>query len=174
MRIHSGNTVQLGVQLDLKELVARLTGVTSSDDDGRSVLLGLDGSVQEGERTSSKVGEPAAFVRSHQLTLSQTTYYLSRDPLENTSGSVPEDGLGLQDSLPEELVGLFATVEPLPVGLDTLGVGSGTTLGVVGKVLGGDVVCRTKKRRFSSRSTIKGISYRVLTDGARGKQNRVE
>jgi hypothetical protein len=63
------------------------------------------------------------------------------DPLENTSGSVPEDGLGLQDGLPEELVGLFTTVEPLPVGLDTLGVGSGTTLGVVGKVFGGDVVC---------------------------------
>lgn len=96
------------------------------------------------------------------------------DPLEDTSGSVPEDGLGLQDGLPEELVGLFTTVEPLPVGLDALGVGSGTTLGVVGKVLGGDVVCRARKRGFScSRSMIKGISCRVLTDGAKGEQNRL-
>ena len=65
---------------------------------------------------------------------------LTRHSLKDTGGSVPENGLGLQDGLPEKLVGLFTTVETLPVGLDTLGIGGGTTLGVVGKVLGGDVV----------------------------------
>jgi hypothetical protein len=139
--VHAGIRFSLGYEFDVKKRLARLTGIASSDDDGRSVLLGLDGSVQEGERPSSKVGEPAPITLSRQPIL-HTAYQSRRaDPLENTSGSVPEDGLGLQDGLPEELVGLFTTVEPLPVGLDTLGVGSGTTLGVVGKVFGGDVVC---------------------------------
>jgi len=68
------------------------------------------------------------------------------DSLKDTGGSVPENGLGLQDGLPEKLVGLFTTVETLPVGLDTLGIGGGTTLGIVGKVLGGNVVCIDVRR----------------------------
>ena len=120
-----------------------LTGVTTSDNDGRTVLLRLDGSVQKRERTSSKVGESVA-TRGLANAFSPSAFHYS---LKDTSGSVPKDSLGGQNGLLEQLVGLLTTVESLPVGLDTLGIGSGTTLSVVGKVLGSDVVCTDVEKR---------------------------
>jgi len=123
-----------------------LTGVTSSNNDGRTVLLSLDSSVQKRERTSGKVGEPATTHESADVFLLIPSSSFRLDSLKDTGRSVPEDSLGGQNGLPEQLVGFLTTVESLPVGLDTLGIGGGTTLGIVGKVLGGNVVCIDVRR----------------------------
>lgn len=92
-------------------------GVTSSDNDGGTLLLSFNSGIQERQGSLGKVGE-----------------------FKDTGGSVPENGLGLENGVTEELVGLFTAVETHPVGLDTFLVGGGATFGIVGKVLGNDVV----------------------------------
>ncbi|KAI3485128.1 hypothetical protein L1887_51565 [Cichorium endivia] len=56
------------------------------------------------------------------------------------AGAVPEDGLGLGDGVAEELARLLAAVEAHPLVGDALGVGGGAGLGVLVKLVGGDVV----------------------------------
>jgi hypothetical protein len=81
------------------------SSVATSNNNSRSVLDGLDGSVEKGGGSLGKVGE-----------------------LEDTGGTVPEDGLGLGNSLGEDLSGLGSSIETHPTVGDTLGVGSGSDL----------------------------------------------
>ena len=91
--------------------------VTTTDDDGGAVLGGLDAVVQKGVGTTGEVGE-----------------------LEDTGGTVPENGLGLGDGIAEELAGLGSTVQTLPVRGDTLLVSGRADLGILVELVGRDVV----------------------------------
>ena len=72
------------------------SSVTTTDDNSRSVLDGLDGSIEQSGRSASKVGE-----------------------LEYTGRSVPKDSLGLGNSLGEELSGFWSSVKTHPLVWDT-------------------------------------------------------
>lgn len=80
-------------------------GITTTDDDGGTVLNGLLGGSKEVLGTFSKGGE-----------------------LEDTSGAVPKNGLGLEDSLPEKLARFGAGIEAHPAVRDALCVSSGASL----------------------------------------------
>ena len=93
-------------------------GVTTSDDDDLAVLLdSVDDGVEGG---LCAVGELLE--------------------LEDTGGTVPEDGLGLGDGLLVELDGLLAAVKSLPAVGDTVLVGGVAGVGVLVELVGGDVV----------------------------------
>ena len=92
-------------------------GVTTTDDDDGAVLGGLDDSVQ------GVLG--AAGEGLH---------------LEDTAGAVPQDGLGLGDSLLVELNALLADVQAHVAVGDALGVGGLTGLSIGGELVGDDVV----------------------------------
>lgn len=93
------------------------SSVTTTNDDNLAVLGGVDGSV---ECSLGAIGELLE--------------------LEDTSWSVPEDGLGLVDGLLVKLDGLLAAVQSLPAIWDTGLVGGGAGVGVWAKLVGGDVV----------------------------------
>lgn len=84
------------------------SGVTTTNNDGRSVLDSLDTGLKEGRRALGESWE-----------------------LEDTSGTVPENCLGLGDSLGEQFTGFRSSVKTHPIGGDTLLVGSGTNLTLV-------------------------------------------
>lgn len=92
-------------------------GISTSDDDGGSVVDGLDTGVKNGLGTLGEVVK-----------------------LKDTGGSVPENGLGLANDLLELLNGLGTAVQTLPSVGDTLGIGGVANLGVLGELVGGDVV----------------------------------
>lgn len=60
--------------------------------------------------------------------------------LKDTSGAVPEDGLGFGDSLLVQLDGLITTVETHPAVGDTLSVSGVTNVGVLVELVGSDIV----------------------------------
>lgn len=92
--------------------------VTTTDDDNLAVVLDtVDDGVEGGLGT---VGELVK--------------------LKDTSGAVPEDGLGLGDGLLVEGDTLLAAVETHPAVGDTLSVGGVASLGVLVELVGGDVV----------------------------------
>lgn len=92
--------------------------VTTTDDDDLAVLLdSVDDGVEGG---LGAVGELLE--------------------LEDTGGTVPEDGLGLSDGLLVELDGLLTAVKSLPAVGDTVLVGGVASVGVLVELVGGDVV----------------------------------
>lgn len=60
--------------------------------------------------------------------------------LEDTSRAVPENSLGLVDSLLVELDGLVAAVEAHPALGNAVGIGGVANLGVLGELVGSDIV----------------------------------
>jgi hypothetical protein len=95
-------------------------GVTTTDDDDLAVLLdSIDDGVKSGLCATGELLE-----------------------LKDTGGTVPEDGLGLGDGLLVELDGLLTTVKSLPAVGDTILVGGVASVGVLVKLVGGDVVDR--------------------------------
>lgn len=92
-------------------------GISTTNDDGSSVVDSLDTSVKNGLGTLGEVVK-----------------------LKDTGGSVPENGLGLANDLLKLLNGLGTAVQTLPSVGDTVRVGSVANLGVLGELVGGDVV----------------------------------
>lgn len=93
-------------------------GVTTSDDDDLAVLLdSVDDGIEGGLGAAGELLE-----------------------LEDTGGTVPEDGLGLGDGLLVELDGLLAAVKTLPAVGDAVLVGGVASVGVLVELVGGDVV----------------------------------
>lgn len=99
------------------KLLGNSGGITTTNDDGGTVVAGLDTGVENGLGTVGKGVK-----------------------LENTGGTVPQDSLGLANDLLEGLDGLGAGIETLPSVGNTLGVGSVANLGVLGELVGGHVV----------------------------------
>ena len=93
--------------------------VTTTDDDGRAVLLRLE------TRVKHRLGATGEVVK-----------------LKHTSRAVPEDSLGLEDGLTEELARLLTSVKTHPAVRDTLGVGGLADSSVLVKLVSGDVVNR--------------------------------
>jgi len=91
--------------------------VTTTDDDNGARLSGLDGSV---ESLLGGVGEGLQ--------------------LEDTWGTVPEDGLGLSDSLLVQLDRLGADIQTHEAISDTGSISGSTDGGVGGELVGGHVV----------------------------------
>lgn len=92
-------------------------GISTTNDHGSTVVNGLDTGVKHSLGTLGEVVE-----------------------LKDTGGSVPEDGLGLANDLLELLDRLGTTVQTLPSVGDTLSVGCVANLGILGELVGGDVV----------------------------------
>jgi hypothetical protein len=99
------NVAQLLLLLRLRN---ERSGVTSTDDDGRTLLARLHSRVKEGLGSTGESRE-----------------------LKDTGGTVPEDGLSLEDGGLEELAGLGSSVEAHPAVGDTRLVGGGRGLGFV-------------------------------------------
>jgi hypothetical protein len=100
-------------------LLGDSSGVSSSNDDGGTLLSSLNSGVKS---SLSSVGELVE--------------------LENTGRTVPEDSLSLRNSLLEEITRLLSTVKSLPSIGDSISVGSVSSVGVLGELVGGDVVNR--------------------------------
>lgn len=94
------------------------SGVTATNDDDLAVLLdSVDNSIE------SLLGALGELLE-----------------LEDTGGTVPEDGLGVGDGLLVELDGLVAAVKSLPAVRDTVLVGGVASVGVLVELVGGDVI----------------------------------
>lgn len=93
------------------------SGITTTDDDDGAGLGSLDSGI---EGSLGSTGEGLE--------------------LEDTGGTVPEDGLGLSDGLLVKLDTLRANIQTHVAVGDTGGVGSGTNGGIGGELIGGDVV----------------------------------
>lgn len=93
------------------------SGITTTDDDDGAGLGSLDSGI---EGSLGGAGEGLK--------------------LEDTGGTVPEDGLGLGDGLLVELDTLGANIQTHVAVGDTGGVGSGTNGSIGGELIGGDVV----------------------------------
>lgn len=93
------------------------SGITTTNDNNLALLSSLNSGVKGG---LGAVGELVE--------------------LEDTSGAVPEDGLGLINGLLVELDRLLAAVETHPAVRNTIGIGGLASVGILVELIGGDVV----------------------------------
>src|SRR5690242_5396132 len=91
--------------------------VTSTDDDNLTALCGLDSGVECGLCAGSELFE-----------------------LEDTCGTVPQNGLGLADSLLVEFDRLLSAVKTHPAIWDAVLVLSVPCVGILVELVGGDIV----------------------------------
>lgn len=91
--------------------------VATTDDDNLAVLDTGNGSVESGLGTSSELVK-----------------------LKDTSGAVPQDGLGLINGLLEESDGLLTAVETHPAVGNTVGIGGVASVSILVELVGSDVV----------------------------------